>query len=69
MGCRNEKIEQIAQQYLGNARDYWEDANTFVISIGKFNDSKTLDTRSKLIRIWMMREEIRSFLLTHGFEF
>ncbi|MDI9863751.1 hypothetical protein QM480_05415 [Flectobacillus sp. DC10W] len=70
MGCRNEKIEQIAQQYLGNARDYWEDANTFVISIGKFNDSKNfrykIQTDSDLDDAC---EEIRSFLLVHGFEF
>lgn len=70
MGCRNEKIEQIAQQFLGNAPDYWEDANTFVISIGKFNDSKNfrykIQTDSDLDDAC---EEIRSFLLTHGFEF
>ncbi|PAC31010.1 hypothetical protein [Flectobacillus sp. BAB-3569] len=70
IGCRNEKIEQIAQQYLGNSRDYWGDANTFVISIGKFNDSKNfrykIQTDSDLDDVC---EEVRSFMLTHGFEF
>ncbi|MEA5429468.1 hypothetical protein [Arcicella lustrica] len=40
IGCRNNQVEQIAQQFIGNTRDYWPDSNTLVISIGKFNDAK-----------------------------
>lgn len=36
-GCRNEQVEQIAQQFLNNAADYRPDANTLIVSIGKFN--------------------------------
>lgn len=36
-GCRNEQIEQIAQQFLNNLTDYRPDANTLVVSIGKFS--------------------------------
>ncbi len=36
-GCRNEQIEQIAQQFLNSLVDYRPDANTLIISIGKFN--------------------------------
>ena len=36
-GCRNEQVEQIAQQFLNNLTDYRPDANTLIISIGKFN--------------------------------
>ncbi len=36
-GCRNEQVEQIAQQFLNNPTDYRSDANTLIISIGKFN--------------------------------
>lgn len=35
-GCRNEQIEQIAQQFLNNANDFRPDANTLITSIGKF---------------------------------
>lgn len=37
-GCRNEQVEQIAQQFLNNLSDYRSDANTLVISIGKFTE-------------------------------
>jgi len=35
-GCRIEQVEQIAQQFLNNLTDYRPDANTLIISIGKF---------------------------------
>lgn len=35
-GCRNEQVEQIAQQFLNNLTDYRPDANTLILSIGKF---------------------------------
>lgn len=36
-GCRHEQIEQIAQQFLNNLTGYRPDANTLVVSIGKFS--------------------------------
>jgi hypothetical protein len=39
-GCRNEQIEQIAQQFLNNLPDFRPDANTLIVSVGKFNDVK-----------------------------
>lgn len=39
-GVRHEIIEQIAQQFLNNARGYRPSANTLVISIGKFEEKK-----------------------------
>lgn len=36
-GCRNEQVEQIAQQFLNNLPDYRPNANTLILSIGKFN--------------------------------
>ncbi|MFD2572133.1 hypothetical protein ACFSUS_15925 [Spirosoma soli] len=36
-GCRSQQVEQIAQQFLNNMADYRPDANTLIISIGKFN--------------------------------
>jgi hypothetical protein len=35
LGCRNEQIEQIAQQFLNNLPDFRPDANTIILSIGK----------------------------------
>ncbi|WP_026994015.1 hypothetical protein [Flectobacillus major] len=69
-GCRHEQIEQIAQQFLGNTRDYWPDANTLVISIGKFNNAKYF--RYKIIEehdLDDICEEIKEFLNTQGFVF
>ncbi|MBD2701547.1 hypothetical protein IC229_12925 [Spirosoma sp. BT702] len=37
VGCRNEQVEQIAQQFLNNLIDLRADANTLLVSIGKFN--------------------------------
>ncbi|CCG99967.1 hypothetical protein FAES_1958 [Fibrella aestuarina BUZ 2] len=35
-GCRNEQVEQIAQQFLPTLTDFRADANTLLISIGKY---------------------------------
>ncbi|MEZ0611438.1 hypothetical protein ACAW74_23200 [Fibrella sp. WM1] len=35
-GCRNEQVEQIAQQFLPTLTDFRSDANTLLISIGKY---------------------------------
>ena len=70
LGCRNHQIEQIAQQFLGNTRDFWADSNSLVISIGKFNNAKYF--RYKMVSISDVLdvcEEVKDFLLTQGFEF
>lgn len=70
IGCRFEKVEKIAQQYLGNYRDYWEDANTLVVSIGKFNDSKNFKYKIQTeFDLEDACEDIRNFLLSRGFDF
>ncbi len=69
-GCRNNQVEQIAQQFLNNLIDYRPDANTLVISIGKFNglqyfrykihsDEELADTC----------ERIEEFFTASGFDF
>lgn len=41
IGCRNDQIEQIAQQFLNvNLVDFRADVNTLIISTGKYNDVK-----------------------------
>jgi hypothetical protein len=41
IGCRNDQIEQVAQQFLNvNLVDFRGDVNTLIISTGKFNDVK-----------------------------
>jgi hypothetical protein len=35
-GCRNDQVEQIAQQFLPTLVDFRTDANTLLISIGKY---------------------------------
>ena len=38
-GCRHEQIEQIAQQFLPTLTDFRPDANTLLVSIGKYNQT------------------------------
>lgn len=69
-GCRNEQVEQIAQQFLNNLLDFRSDANTLIISLGKFNDLKyfryKLHTPDDLPDV---TADIQSFFGTTGFAF
>lgn len=69
-GARHEFIEQIAQQFLNNARGYRPSANTLVISIGKFQDLKyfryKVTDEEELNKIL---EEVKSFFEEIGFDF
>jgi hypothetical protein len=70
IGCRNNQIEQIAQQFLGNTRDYWADSNTIVISIGKYNDAKYF--RYKIMTepdVEDVCDIVKEFLTTEGLPF
>jgi hypothetical protein len=70
LGCRNHQLEQIAQQFLGNTRDFWADSNSLVISIGKFNNAKYFRYKmSSIADVLDVCEEVKDFLLTQGFEF
>jgi hypothetical protein len=69
-GCRNEQVEQIAQQFLNNLPDYRTDANTIILSIGKFR--KIPYFRFKIASDLELQETcttIRSFFAECGFEF
>lgn len=69
-GCRNHQVEQIAQQFLGNTRDFWADSNSLVISIGKFNDAKYFRYKmASTSDVLDVCEEIKDFLLTQGLPF
>jgi hypothetical protein len=69
-GVRHEFIEQIAQQFLNNARGYRPSANTLVISIGKFQQLKyfrfKVTDEEDLSRIL---EEVKVFFEKTGFSF
>lgn len=69
-GCRNNQVEQIAQQFLGNTRDFWSESNTIVVSIGKYNDAKYF--RYKIMTepdIEDVCDIIKDFFITQGFPF
>lgn len=69
-GCRNEQIEQIAQQFLNNLPDFRPDANTLIVSVGKFNDVKYF--RYKIITSEDLTDAcdaIQSFFDESGFAF
>lgn len=66
-GCRN---EQIAQQFLNNLVDYRPDANTVLISIGKFNGLHYF--RHKIQSDDELRatcSQVEDFFLNQGFNF
>ena len=69
-GVRHEFMEQIAQQFLNNARGYRPSANTIIISIGKFQDLKyfryKVTDEEELNKIL---EEVKSFFEETGFNF
>lgn len=70
LGCRNNRLEQIAQQFLGNTRDFWADSNSLVISIGKFNNAKYFRYKmANTADVIDVCEEVKAFLLTRGFAF
>lgn len=69
-GCRNEQVEQIAQQFLNNLTDYRPDANTLIISIGKFNGLSyfryKIHSDHELTDIC---DQIETFFAKQGFDF
>ena len=69
-GCRNEQVEQIAQQFLNNLTDYRPDANTLIISISKFEGLQyfryKIHSDDELARTCVQIEE---FFETKGFDF
>ncbi len=74
-GLRHQQIEQAAQQFLGNMEDFRADANTLVVSIGKFNDARYFrykianDARFGSVDLEDTCQEIKAFLLDRGFHF
>lgn len=69
-GCRNEQVEQIAQQFLNNLPDFRPDANTLIISIGKFGGFQyfryKIHTDEELSDTC---DQIEQFFTTQGFNF
>ncbi|AUD01792.1 hypothetical protein [Spirosoma pollinicola] len=70
LGCRNEQIEQIAQQFLTSQSISQLDTNTLLISIGQFSDF-TIDrfcihSEDELLSVC---EQIEHFFATSGFDF
>lgn len=69
-GSRSDQVEQIAQQFLNNVSDYRPDANTLIISIGKFSGLRyfryKIHSQDELDNAC---EQIQQFFLTTGFPF
>ncbi|MFN4145933.1 MAG: hypothetical protein ACK4GN_08935 [Runella sp.] len=71
IGCRNDQIEQIAQQFLKvNLNDFRPDANTLIISIGRYNEVKyfryKIQSEEDLVDTC---EAIKEFMKVSGFPF
>ncbi|UFH52099.1 hypothetical protein [Spirosoma sp. KNUC1025] len=69
-GCRNEQVEQIAQQFLNNQPDLRSDANTLIVSMGRFSGAKyfryKIHSEEELPEIC---EQIAQFFDKQGFDF
>ena len=69
-GCRNEQVEQIAQQFLNNLPDLRSDANTLIVSIGRFSGSQyaryKIHSEDELSEVC---EKIEEFFDRQGFDF
>lgn len=69
-GCRHEHIEQIAQQFLNNPSHLWADANTLLVSTGRFSGSPsfryTIHSEAELPDVC---DQIERFFDRRGFDF
>ena len=69
-GCRNNQIEQIAQQFLNNMPDFRLDANTVLVSIGRFSGFQYLrykiQSEEELTDVC---DQIEQFFSAQGFDF
>ena len=69
-GCRHEYVEQIAQQFLNNPPHLWADANTLLISTGRFCGSPyfryMIHSEAELPDVC---EQIEQFFNRRGFDF
>lgn len=69
-GCRHEQVEQIAQQFLTTLPGQRPDANTLLISVGRFrgapNRNYTLHSEDELP---VFCEQLEDFFTKHGFNF
>ncbi|GAB4018788.1 hypothetical protein [Spirosoma koreense] len=69
-GCRNEQVEQIAQQFLNNLPDLRADANTLIVSISRFSGSQhpryKIHSDDELADVC---EKIERFFDQQGFDF
>lgn len=70
LACRNEQVEQIAQQFLTNQALIRPDTSTLHVPIGQFNDffDVRLSIRSEK-EIHSVCQKIEHFFTTVGFDF
>ncbi|WP_460948626.1 hypothetical protein [Spirosoma daeguense] len=70
VGCRNEQVEQIAQQFLNNMLELRPEANTLLVSVGKFTGFQfvryVVHSGDELRTIC---EQIEDFFTKAGFDF
>ncbi|GAB4043489.1 hypothetical protein [Spirosoma jeollabukense] len=69
-GCRNDQVEQVAQQFLNNLPDYRPDANTLIVSIGRFSGFQYFRYRiHSPDELADVCAQIEQFFETQGFNF
>ncbi len=70
LGCRNEQIEQIAQQFLTSQAVSRSDTSTLLVPVGQFSDFVSdrvcIHSEKELLHVC---EQIEQFFTTSGFDF
>ncbi|UZR96025.1 hypothetical protein [Chondrinema litorale] len=70
LGVRNDLVEEIVQQFLDNYKEFQNDTNTIIISIGKLTNNKYFKYKATdNDDLELICEQIESFMLHEGFSF
>ncbi|GAB2539567.1 hypothetical protein [Spirosoma aerophilum] len=69
-GCRNEQVEQIAQQFLSSQASSQQDANTILISISQFSEYTSVRFRIHCEEeLLLVCKQIEQFFDSRGLDF
>ncbi|GEM_PF-598301 len=70
IGTRLNMVEEIVQQFLDNMPEFWRQANTVVVSVGKINDAKYFRYRiADDEDLHVCTEQVIEFMDQRGFMF
>ena len=70
LGSRHKEVESIVQQFLDNYREYQQDTNTVIISIGKLTNNKYFKYKAiDKDDLLLVCDQIKIYMKQGGFSF